>query len=327
MSYFTLIVNGNKNHSEYTMTPPNSDYNKAEIKVGILMAYDFTHIQTLLPTIYNFTDKITIGIDKQRLTWSGEHFTLDSSILDWISKFDTKNIITIIEEEFFIAGLSPMECENRARDFLTESLGVGGWHIQLDLDEYFVDFPGAIDYLYRLDHSIKYTIKAYLNTIFKKLDHGFLMISQPYEAFPFATNNPSKGCGRKWPNEDTIQSPFIVIHNSWGRTPHEIWEKIHNWGHSRDFQTEQYFRFWESISLDNYRYIHNFHPLYPLWSGLEYIEIENIEKLIDQLNGTIPPDIATQTLSKTAVVKRFLLQLLPPILLALYQKMKTTKSV
>jgi hypothetical protein len=33
-----------------------------------------------------------------------------------------------------------MECDTRERNMLAKYMGEGGWHVQIDADEYFADF-------------------------------------------------------------------------------------------------------------------------------------------------------------------------------------------
>ena len=48
---------------------------------------------------------------------------------------------------------------------------------------------------------------------------------------------------------------------SWGRNEVEMKEKLEHWGHSHDFDTDSYYDFWKSITLENYSSIRMYHPL------------------------------------------------------------------
>ena len=56
----------------------------------------------------------------------------------------SKNWILRIKSSFtktlFIEGMQPMELETRQRNMMAEKMGSGGWHIQMDGDEYAYDF-------------------------------------------------------------------------------------------------------------------------------------------------------------------------------------------
>lgn len=262
--------------------------NSEEIKVGYLVAYDYEYLKYSLPTIYEYADKIVLAIDKNRKTWIGQSFDISTEFFTWLKDFDRENKISIYEEELAVLGLGSMESEVRARNLLAQYLGEGGWHLQIDVDEYFIDFKGFVDYLRSLEYNkIPLSIYAKWITIFKQEGEDFFLIDSN-ELFPLASNKPQYTLGRAQSSEvKSIHTNFYVLHQSWGRSYEEMQQKLSNWSHKDDFLTfenDSYFSLWKSIDKHNYKYIKNFHPLFNTdWKELTYINAQNIYSLVDKV--------------------------------------------
>ena len=61
-----------------------------KINVGFLVAYDYELLKTSIPLIYKEASSITLALDVNRQTWSGNTFKIDSSFFSWITTFDTE---------------------------------------------------------------------------------------------------------------------------------------------------------------------------------------------------------------------------------------------
>ncbi|NDV78523.1 hypothetical protein [Dysgonomonas sp. 511] len=260
--------------------------NNAEIKVGYLVSYDYKYIEYSLPTVYQHADSITIAVDKDRLTWAGEKFDIPDSFFQWIKEFDKEKKIKIYEDSFYVSNLTTMECDTRERKMLSRFMGEGGWHIQVDSDEYFLDFPAFINHIRSLDINKPTAIYGEFITIFKYDETGMFLIDSN-EPFALATNNPVYIAARRTDESinDTVHyTNFKVLHQSWGRSEAEIALKMKNWSHSDDFNTDAYLNFWKAINKHTYNYIQNFHPLDPpAWKKLEYFEGSDIPSLIEKV--------------------------------------------
>jgi len=248
------------------------------IKVGILLAYDAGLSLTCIQQIYSNADQVTLCIDKKRQTWAGEHYELPHNFLEQIKQIDVSNKIKIYEDSFFLPGLEPMECDTRQRRLLAEQMGKGGWHIQVDADEYFVDFPGFVAELraIELKHRDK-PVMVFLRwaTLFKKDISGYFVVSPFDETFPAATNRPNYICARVCNHKEyrIINSSQLVLHQSWARSRNEIEAKMANWSHNNDFDRDSYLRFWDSVNIENFRYISDFHPVHKkTWKALIHLQ-------------------------------------------------------
>ena len=257
--------------------------NNEKIKIGCLVSYDYKYFEYSLPVFYKHADIIVLAIDKDRLTWSGQLFEIPVSFFDWIKSLDIDNKIEIYEDSFYNSELTTMECDTRERNMLANRLGIGGWHIQIDSDEYFLDFGGFVHYLKTLDSNKSHSIFAEWITIFKQKESEIFLIDSK-ERVPIATNRPIYSNARflkKDKDVKEIYSSFKILHHSWGRSVEELEQKLANWSHNKDFDVTSYFNLWKVIDRYNYKFLHNFHPLDGVsWKALECIEASTIPELI-----------------------------------------------
>ena len=266
------------------------------VKVGYLVSYDYKLIYESISLIYEFASEIWLAIDKDRLTWSGNSFTLPESFFEGIKEIDKNQKVKIYEDSFYIKTLLPMEMETRERAMLSEQMGKG-WKIQLDSDEYIYDFYHIKKYLSKinslniLQKSSPLLFKGKLITLFKKLENGYLIIKNQ-EPFSFISNSSGFTMARNNDNCFNHKLNSIVVHNSWAREKEEIEQKIKNWGHSNDFDSKSFFDFWNGLTYENYKNFTNFHPLNPSkWDKLEFVEAKSLKELINKLNKKYPQQL------------------------------------
>ena len=259
---------------------------KSLIKVGYLISYDYDLLKYSLPTIYKYSDEIYLAIDKDRKTWMGNSYNLPDNFFDWIQDVDYDNKIFIYEDSFYISSFTPMMLETRSRNLLARCMGDGGWHIQIDVDEYFLNFDKFVHFLRSLNSDSQINIYAKWITIFKQDNSGVYYIDNN-EEFPIATNAPNYVRAR-FTNKNglNIISKLKVLHQSWGRSKTDLKLKLDNWGHANDLDRSAYLAFWNSIDKDNYTEVIDFHPFNPsLWHELKYIDVESIFSLIKKMGG------------------------------------------
>lgn len=266
------------------------------IHVGIPISYDYKYLPICLSRIYEAADKITIAIDKDRKTWAGKKYDFDENIITEILNNDPIHKISVYEDDFSVPDLSTMECDRRERrmirDFMKSS-EEGAWHLQLDTDEYFVNFEGFVKYLHDIEavYSGDVTVNCRLVTIFKLCQQG-LIIAEDDSGLGYFPVASIGGCRfSPSPKEIIINADFNVLHQSWGREEKEIFFKISNWGHNQDFNIEEYFEFWKSVNKYNARYIRDCHPLNRFcgWNRLRYLEGDLLDILNElQVSESIP---------------------------------------
>lgn len=240
------------------------------IKVGYLISYDYEFIKTSLLRVYDFAEEIFFAVDADRKTWSGQSFTIEDDFWDWVKQVDTANKITIYEDHFYVPELTPMECDTRERNMLGKRMGKSDWYIQVDADEYFVDFGAFVNKLQAYNPEKPVTVYCKVATLFKQLSSGYLIINNTVETLSFATNNPVYDLARN--NESgnmQVHWDDLVLHQSWARSSSEIQMKLTNWSHKNDFNTESFYNLWNAVDEFNYRCLRDFHPLHAVsWPGL-----------------------------------------------------------
>lgn len=257
----------------------------SRINVSYLVSYDYEMIFDSIAQLYDDVDQIVLGIDENFQTWSGNKFDIPDSFFDKLRKIDIDNKIEIFRDSFYIETLTPMECEIRERNMLLARMGKG-WNIQLDVDEYILNFKNLKKFLNKYSFLLffpKYTpivFRGRLITLFRKTENGFLYINDKLK-FTFITNQKYNNTSRGNYNAYSHIIDNIVLHQSWARTENEVDEKINNWGHRDDFDTRSYFAFWRGITEKNYKQVLNFHPLDAgYWDKLHFCEGQSIRDLI-----------------------------------------------
>ena len=256
------------------------------IKLGFCVAYDWYFLEHSLPLVYAQADRICLSLDQNRVSWAGQPFSFDDqAFFALVERLDTAHKIDIYQDNFYQPDLAPMANEVRQRHLIAERLGKGGWHVQLDADEYFLDFEGFAKWLRGFIPNRPVNVRCPYITLFKRLDEGFLAVDRQQQLWadvsnPVATNDPAYYHGRvsHWFN---IYAPYFILHQSWARAEPEIREKISNWGHAHDFDTKAYLDFWQNLDAENYRQAKNVHPLdEDAWPLLQLVPGQRIADLV-----------------------------------------------
>lgn len=275
------------------------------IKVGFCVSYDWELLKNSIPRVYKAADIISFSLDINRRSWSGSTYCFDSeAFYDWVKEIDIDNKIKIYEDDFSLPNLSPLENDNRQRNLMAKFMGEGGWHIQIDADEYFINFNAFVQFLKKINpspnpHQKPINICVNLIPLLKKLQDGVILVdfnNQPYEHAPFATNVPIYQAARRNGHFNRLTN-FFAVHDTWARSDKDLWDKINNWGHRDDFNKESYYTIWKALDENNYHYIKNFHPIQPeIWPALIYCEGRDINTLITNLQQKINFNISSKTL-------------------------------
>lgn len=274
-----------------------------KIHIGYLVSYDYELLKTSIPTIYTEADAIFLAIDKNRQTWKGEPIFIDESFFEWIKVFDTEKKITIYEDTFYVENLTTMECEIRERKMLSQKMGIGNWLIQIDSDEYFVDFKKFVANLRKYDSYLinpeekPIQICAFWVMLYKYTENGILYVNKPLKAI-FATNFPNYVNGRRIKGRQ-IYTDTIVLHESLSRSEEELRFKFENWGHNTDVN-EGFLDKWLAVNEDNYKEYEDFYYLQPKkWKELAFFPTKNICEIKDFIQN----ESKLNTLSSVLYIK------------------------
>lgn len=265
------------------------------IKVGVCVAYDWEFLKTSLPLVYEDADIICLAIDKDRHSWKCNPYAFNNEqFFEFVKSIDTEKKIDVYEDDFSLSELNSRENCNRHRMMIAERLGKGGWHIQLDSDEYFAEFKNFVTELKQINNNptgneFAVNVCCPFIPIFKKTNNGYLLIDfmdRLPEIIPMATNKPNYERARQ-NGYFNIYTKHFVIHDTWARSEEEMRYKINNWGHSSeelssDNSRESYFNLWKVVDDFNFIYLNNFHPAKSeVWPKLKYVKANSLKELID----------------------------------------------
>jgi len=254
-----------------------------KIHVGFLLSYDYEKLKLSIPSVYKAADKIFIAEDINRKTWSGNEFVVDRSFYEWIKEFDLDNKIEFYRDNFYIPELTAIENDTRERNLLSLKMGIGNWLIQVDSDEYFVDFENFVSNLRKYDHYLddpennKIQFAGFWIIIYKYTEKGILYVNKPMKAI-FATNYPNYKYARRT-NERTIYFDNLVLHESIARTEEELRYKLKNWGHNEEVNSG-FMKKWITVDETNYDKFEDFYYIEPKrWKKLDYLPTREISEV------------------------------------------------
>ncbi len=263
------------------------------LKIGFTVAYDWKYLETSLPLVYDYADKICLSVDEANISWAGTPYLFNNDeFIQFIQQIDTQKKIIIYRDNFHLSELSPMQNEVRQRNLMAENLGKGGWHMQLDADEYVLEMGNIKTFLTKnkklfLGKDINICLPLLI--LFKKNKKSLHLINSSSEWCPIITNNPHYEHGRR-NGYFNYKLNKLVLHQSWARSEEEILQKIKNWGHKNDFDTNKFYQNWKNLDDTNYQEWNNFHPIEPkIWKNLIKIEgtihdLMNNKKIIHEIN-------------------------------------------
>lgn len=255
-----------------------------KIQVGFLMSYDYELLRKSIPPVYSLADTIFIALDKNFETWSGGKFEVDPSFFQWIEEMDIEKKITFYRDSFYDPGLNSMENEVLERNKLALKMGVGNWLIQIDCDEYFLNFGNFVNDLRKNDKFLispektPVQIAAFLVNLYKYVDGGVVYIDRPLRQM-MATNYPNYKVGRNT-RERIIYTGNVLVHECVARTEGEVTTKFKNWGHSHQVNLEEFLEKWNSVNKDNFREIEDLFYMEPgKWKRLDFVEGNSIVEI------------------------------------------------
>ncbi len=259
-----------------------------KIHVGFLLSYDYDKLKLSIPPVYTASDRIFIAIDENLVTWSGNKFEIDLAFFDWLKKIDVDNKIEIYKDNFYVPELVGIQMDTRERHMLSLKMGIGNWLIQVDSDEYFLDFEGFVKSLRKYDSYLdnpenkKIQFAGFHINIYKYLEHGMLYVSNPSKVL-LATNYPNYKYGRQTKTRIVYLKSYI-LHEGLSRSEEELKFKLENWGHREDVNAT-FLEKWKMASEGNYKEIKNvFYLDSKIWKDLGYFPSKSLKDLKDYIS-------------------------------------------
>ncbi|WP_417351849.1 hypothetical protein [Flavobacterium alkalisoli] len=253
------------------------------IHVGFLLSYDYEKLKLAIPPVYDGADRIFIAFDENFNTWSGNKFEVDPSFFKWIEEFDVDNKIEFYKDNFYIPTLNAIQNDTRERHLLGLKMGIGNWLIQVDSDEYFIDFARFVKELRKydsyLDNPEKHPIQfaGFHINLYKYLEDGLLYVNKPTKLL-LATNYPNYK-NAKNTKERIIYHDTFILHEGLARTEEELELKLANWGHMHEINMT-FLDKWKMANKDNYHTIKDVFYLDPgIWKELGYLPSKSLADL------------------------------------------------
>jgi hypothetical protein len=211
-----------------------------------------------------------LGLDCDRITWSGNSFVFDESLLwDRLRAIDKDNKIAIVEDNFHKSNIA-IENDNYERNFLKDQCSYD-WVFSFDADEYLLN---AKDFFYKFwpiasKYGKTHDVCMTWATPYKQIDDITLVISNSDGTTFFgenqgiSTHKSSTYTYARWTDKSAagnnrIRSPLVALHWSLCREKEDLHKKIHNIGHSDIVEQDPFYQIWEKVTLDNYHELVNF---------------------------------------------------------------------
>lgn len=264
------------------------------IKTAFLLSYDHEMLKRSLPLVYKASDMIVLSTDIDRRTYTGNTYHIPDAFFEWVKEIDVDQKIRIHEDRFYVPDVRPMVSEVRQRNMIAELMGPGGWHVQIDADEYFVDFEAFVRQLRRFEQRLepgeKVTVHANWISLFKQVEAGYLvaLCRHGYETFWPATNHPKYTTGRISAGNKALFTDHFVIHETLARGREDLVMKLNNWSHSADFDREAYLRRYDAIDGANYADQRNVHWRTPeVWSRLALIPAQDMDGVVEYVRSRL----------------------------------------
>jgi hypothetical protein len=257
------------------------------IKTAFLLSYDYAMLEIALPLVYKASDTIVLSTDINRRTYTGNYYEIPDSFFAWVKQLDVDNKIRIYADDFYVPGVRPMISEVRQRNMTAAYMGAGGWHVQIDADEYFADFEGFVAQLRRFERDLgpddKVTVFANWISLFKQVEGGYLaaLCRHEYEHFWPATNHPAYTTGRFSKGNRSLFADNFVIHETLSRGRDDVAFKLRNWSHAADFDSTAYLEKYDRIDGVNFRTYNNVHWRNPeIWARLAFIPARSVDDVV-----------------------------------------------
>lgn len=248
------------------------------VSVVMPIAYDYRYAYRSLEKIYDIADEVILGLDRDRISWSGQRFAFDfAEFQAGVARIDRRGIVRLIEEDFHSAP-TPMANDVGERNRLSAHCRSGHWIIQIDSDEQAINAKDFRTWLARADRTRD--VQAKWITVFKTFGNKCLVANEPDGKVSVGTTVPGIYRYARDTGQPKLASNLLLLHFSWGRTREELAQKLTNWSHSADFDTARFLRLWDTVTLENYGQFRDFHPLHPpLWSRLSLITLNADQRL------------------------------------------------
>jgi hypothetical protein len=223
------------------------------------VAYDHHFAWAAIASYYTIADEIILGLDRDRISWSGKYYHLDEDeFRRHLKEADPLGKISLVEADFHSQGSAPAN-DTFERNALSLRCKPGNWVVQIDSDE-LLQNPAEFR-AWLLERRGPWLALGRWTVVFKRFGDDYLVVDKDSFWISVATRRHGRYTGCRDTREFRRRSPLHMLHFSWGRTEEELKQKLESWTHAADFDTDKFFKFWQSVDLGNYRQFRDFHPI------------------------------------------------------------------
>jgi hypothetical protein len=256
-----------------------------------LISYDANYLPNSIKSYYEYVDEIVLGLDKDRISWSGHKFSFDeSSLYQELARIDYANKIQIVEENFHRSSI-PIENDTHERNFLKEQCS-NDWIFSFDADEvlinarsFFLDFFPLVENYKDIELMFTWFL------MYKEVEGGHLVIADENRNHVFkkdvqgftANKNSHTYTYCRWTNsKKKILSPLAIAHYSFCRPEKELDVKINNFGHSVESKKDPFYDIRRQVNLTNYQSLVNFKTsnMGEQWPTLKFVKSEELNSFL-----------------------------------------------
>jgi hypothetical protein len=244
------------------------------------VAYDYNFSISSIKSYYDIADEIILGIDKDRISWTGRTYKIDDTFFKDIESIDVNKKIKIIEDNFHIFS-EPMKNDTHERNVLSTKCNESNYIIAIDCDEVLLN---TLEFKQWMDNNANTDkdIGCLWLSVYKVFGDNYL-ITLPHETTIIGTNLRNSYKKARLTLHKFVLSPLKILHFSWGRSRSEIEQKLLNWSHANDFNTKKYLEeVWDNVNLENYKQKRYLHPLAKevknWWVKLDLIKSNDVMK-------------------------------------------------
>lgn len=234
------------------------------------VAYDFRYALASLAAFYGQADEILLGLDADRVSWSGHPYPFDEAAFRaGLAALDSRGKVRVLEGDFHSQG-SPQFNDTHERNVLSRACRPGHWVVQLDSDE-LAQNPAEFR-AWLLQRRWPWLALGRWTVVYKVFGQDYLVVDKPDQWITVASRSRGRLVGSRQTREWKRRSPLELLHFAWGRSEAELEQKLRHWTHSVDFDTARYLDYWRAVSLENYAGLRDLHPMNPPeWPRLRLI--------------------------------------------------------
>ena len=262
-----------------------------------VLAADPAWLETSIQSYYDIVEKIVVSYDRNKVGWTGRALPIDECI-DRAKSVDKDKKMEFAPGNFAILSNSPMENETRQRREALAQAGEADWVLQLDTDEVVTKPSSLLKRLAALPASVSCARWPMRSFFQRSVDGRYLEVCSRWrghmeEYFPIAVRSGATLFEARNTFKDTVtlrSRTFSIeslsnassrlardetmLHFSWVRSQEQMLRKLQSWGHSRDFDTERYYREIWSRAPTEWSRLRDFHPLTPAtWPALRRVKL------------------------------------------------------